>query len=330
MLTLNDKISLLVKLGAYLEADTEEWQEVKRRAVNANGWFTIEHINIAVNNIVQAFLQKDKLEQWVHSYTLPVTSLKVGVVAAGNIPLVCFHDVLCVFLSGHQLFLKLSSKDNVLFSHILRLLISWNESVSEYIHLAELLRDCHAYIATGSNNSARYFEQYFSKYPHVIRKNRTSVAILDGTETDAELDLLADDVFCYYGLGCRNVTQVCVPPHYDFQPLMKALARYKHFADHHKYKNNYDYHLALYLLNRVPYLTNESVLLVENEMAFSAVSVLHYRYYAGKATLLEGLQESEQIQCIVGHGHIPFGQSQQPSLSDYADGVDTMNFVCSL
>lgn len=191
-------------------------------------------------------------------------------------------------------------------------------------------KGCDAYIATGSNNTARYFEQYFGKYPHIIRRNRTSVALLDGAETDEELKLLASDVFTYFGLGCRNVTQLYLPEGYDMERLLKIFSLHEDMMMHHKYKNNYDYYLAIYLLNKVPYLTNGSLLMVENELPFSAVSVLHYQYYKDKNAALKKLEDSEDIQCIVGEGNVPFGAAQKPSLSDYADGVDTMSFLCGM
>jgi hypothetical protein len=249
---------------------------------------------------------------------------------AGNIPLVGFHDFLCGFLSGHTIFMKLSSKDEVLLRHLIEKLIEWEPEVAAQIHIADNLKNCDAYIATGSNNTARYFEQYFGKYPHIIRKNRTSVAILEGDETEDELYALAKDVFTFYGLGCRNVTQVCVPRGYDFATLQQVFQRYDEYILHHKYKNNYDYHYAIYLLNRVPHISNGSLLMVENELPFSAVSVLHYRYYDDMQALARELEQRNDIQTIVGRGFTPFGAAQVPSLSDYADGVDTMAFLCSL
>jgi hypothetical protein len=249
---------------------------------------------------------------------------------AGNIPLVGFHDFLCGFISGHKLLLKLSSKDTVLMAHLIKKLSEWEPAVLRQVHTAEMLKGCDAYIATGTNNTARYFEQYFGKYPHIIRRNRTSVAVLDGTESDEELSALGRDIFTYFGLGCRNVTQICVPQGYDFTPLLRTLEAYRGFVDHNKYRNNYDYHLALYLLNRVPYLDNGSLLLVENSLPFSAVSVLHYRYYDDPEAILNEFRGSPDIQAVIGHDAIPFGTAQRPGLNDYADGVDTMAFLCGL
>ncbi len=329
-LTLEERIDLLCRLGEHMASDAADWQEAKRRAAGANQWFTPEHIEMAVANIVSEFLEKDKLLSWTGQYPMPEQPRNVGVVMAGNIPLVGFHDLLCAFVAGHNVFIKLSSKDEVLMKYLVGWMAAQEPRVADQLNIAERLTGCDAYIATGSNNTARYFEQYFGKYPNIIRSNRTSVAILDGSETDEELAALADDVYLYYGLGCRNVTQVCVPRDFDFARLLRAFDRYSHYADLNKYKNNYDYHLAIYLLNRVPYMSNESLLMVENALPFSAVSVLHYRYYDNKEELLSELQASNDIQAITGKGFIPFGSAQRPCLSDYPDGVDTMAFLCSL
>lgn len=329
-MNLQKRIETLGRLGEYILANGEEWQQAQELAIARNAWFTPEHIALAARNIATQFLVREKLEAWVAAYALPASPKKVGIVMAGNIPLVGFHDFLCGFVSGHHTHIKLSEKDAVLLPHLVRKMAEWEREVTDYVHFSEMLKHCDAYIATGSNNSARYFEQYFGKYPHIIRRNRTSVAVLDGTETEAELALLGEDVFLHFGLGCRNVTALCVPKNYDFTPLLSTLKRYEHYMNHNKYHNNYDYHLALYLLNRVPYLSNESVLMVENELPFSAVSVLHYQYYSDKESLLKNLRDSKDIQAILGHDALAFGSAQMPALSDYADGIDTMAFLYSL
>ena len=198
----------------------------------------------------------------------------VGVVMAGNIPLVGFHDFLCVFISGHIQTIKLSSKDDVLLKHLVEKMYSWEVTMQNYVSFASMLKGCDAYIATGSNNSAVYFDYYFSKYPSIIRRNRTSVAILTGDETKEELEKLSDDIHVYFGLGCRNVTKIFVPRGYDFVPLLQSFHAYKYFADHHKYKNNYDYNLSIMIMNNRFYMTNESTLLVENDSFFSPISQL--------------------------------------------------------
>lgn len=324
------RISLLVRLADYLQGNSEEWQDIKLRAADMNAWFTQGNIELAIHNICTRMLDADKLRAWMHGYSVTASPKRVGIVAAGNIPLVGFHDFLCGFMSGHINVLKLSSKDEILLKHIVGKLIEWQPQIAQQVIIADNLKGCYAYIATGSNNTARYFEEYFGKYPHIIRKNRTSVAMLDGTETPEELSLLMDDVFTYFGLGCRNVTQVCLPVGYDITLLMEASNKYIDIIHHHKYKNNFDYYLAIYLLNKVHYYTNNTLLMIENAIPFSAVSVLHYRFYDDKNALINELQNSEDIQCIVGHGLTPFGTAQSPTLTDYADGVDTMQFLTSL
>ena len=249
---------------------------------------------------------------------------------AGNIPLVGFHDLLTVFITGHKAIIKTSSKDKVLIRHIVDKLIEWETEISSFIRFEELLKGCEAYIATGSNNSSRYFEYYFGKYPHIIRKNKISIALLTGQETTVELEKLADDVFLYFGLGCRNITRIFVPAAYDFIPLLEAFKKYDYLIDHHKYKNNYDYNLAIHILNNKFYMTNGSVLLSENESFFSPISQLNYSFYSDWEKLISQLKEKEEIQCIVGKGHIPFSQSQRPAIYDYADGIDSMQFLLSL
>jgi len=329
-MNINRRIELLANLGEWMKLEDADWQQAWERATHKNAWFTVAQVRLAADNIARNFLNEADLRTWVEKYPSPSQVRTIGIVMAGNIPLVGFHDFLCGFISGHKLRIKLSSKDEVLLPYLVRKLAEWEPEVLEQVSFAEQLKNCDAYIATGSNNTSRYFEQYFSKYPHIIRRNRTSVAVLDGTETDEELQALAADVFLYYGLGCRNVTQVCVPDGYDFTILLNAFRSYEDLVNQHKYKNNYDYHLAIYLLNRVPYMTNEVVLLVENELPFSAVSVLHYRYYNDRQTLIGSLQQSTDIQVLVGHGLTPFGQAQSPMLSDYADGVDVMRFLTAL
>lgn len=329
-LSLSERIELLDALGHYMRSADDVWLAVKERAAQANPWFSPAHIEAATRGIAEQFLSAAGLRQLAAAYEMPQVPRTVGIVMAGNIPMVGFHDLLCGFMSGHNLALKLSSKDEVLMKHIVSKMISLAPALAGSITIAERLTGCDAYIATGSNNTARYFEQYFGKYPHIIRSNRTSVAVLDGSETDEELLALGNDIYLYYGLGCRNVTQVCVPRGYNFERLLNVLKAYNHYADFSKYKNNYDYHLAIYLLNRVPYMSNESLLMVENDLPFSAVSVLHYRYYDDKGALLAELNSNTDIQAIVGYGAIPFGEAQTPSLTDYADGVDTMKFLTGL
>ena len=249
---------------------------------------------------------------------------------AGNIPLVGFHDFLCAFITGHHQAIKLSDKDDVLLKHLVDKLCEWNPKVGNVVKTMDMLKDCDAYIATGSNNSARYFKYYFGRYPSVIRNNKTSVAILSGNETYGQLTSLADDVYAYFGLGCRNVTKVFAPKGYDFVMLLNAFKKYDHLAEITKYKNNYDYNLALLIMNNKYYMSNESIILTENESVFSPVSVLHYSFYEDKAALAKELKANEHIQCLVSDEEVAFGNTQKPGLYDYADGIDTMQFLLSL
>ena len=328
---LQNRIKLLQQLGNYLQDNTDEWQEIKQKAFQQNNWFTPEFINLAVKNITEQFLQEDKLNTWASHYHLDdnIGGKNIGIVMAGNIPLVGFHDFVCVFINGHGQTIKLSSKDDILLKHLVQKMYGWDASLQNTILFAEMLKGCDAYIATGSNNSARYFDHYFSKWPSIIRRNRTSAAILKGDETTVELEKLSDDIHTYFGLGCRNVTKIFVPKEYDFVPLLKSFHKYKYFADHNKYKNNYDYNLSIQLLNNRFYMTDESTLLVENESVFSPISQLNYSYYDTIEPVLISLEKSEEIQCIAGI-NVPFGKAQCPTLNEYADGIYTMQFLLTL
>ncbi len=333
MLNLQHRIDLLVQLGAYIRENKLEWQDTVARAQNENAWFIPEFTNLAANAIAGEFLTKQVLSSIATEYglpDLPVSRKTVGIVMAGNIPMVGFHDWLCVFLSGHIAHVKLSSKDRILLPFLIKQLIQWEPAVEKQTVFSDLLKGCDAYIATGSDNSSRYFTQYFGKYPNIIRKNRTSVAVLDGTESAEELDKLADDTHLYFGLGCRNVTKLYVPRGYSFEGMLGAMKKYGYFFDHSKYKNNYDYQLALHLLNNQYYMTNGSVLLSENNSIFSPISQLNYEFYEDRAELQQSLENNQGIQCVVGHGNIPFGGAQRPGWKDYADGVDTMTFLVTL
>jgi hypothetical protein len=329
-MNLQQRIGLLSRLGEYILSDNPSWLQAKERAFHENSWFIPAFIDLSASSIATQFLQKEVLEQWTAGQSFPQSSKTIGIVMAGNIPMVGFHDWLAVFISGKKAMIKLSSKDAVLIRHLTETMASWDPEVNQLIVFADMLKGCDAYIATGSNNSAGYFSYYFSKYPHIIRRNRTSVAILDGKETTEELEKLADDVYLYFGRGCRNVTKLFLPRGYDFVPLLNIFRKYNWMADHNKYKNNYDYNLALHVLNKKFYMTNDSLLLIEERHLFSPVSQVNYQYYDNKEDILQILQGNEELQCIIGRGFTPFGQSQNPAITDYADGVNTLEFLQQL
>jgi hypothetical protein len=332
-MNLQYRIDLFTRLGRYILSGDAEWLKAKDEASRTNNWFIPDFIDLATSAIAEFFLREDSLKDWVTKYKVPVVNYgpkTIGVAMAGNIPLAGFHDFLTVILSGHKIAIKLSSKDETLLKHLISKLTEWEPALKEFIKITTLLRGCDAYIATGSNNTSRYFEYYFGKYPHIIRRNRTSVAILEGNESPGELEKLADDVYLYFGLGCRNVTKLYVPQEYDFVPLLKTFKKYNFLADHHKYKNNYDYNLALLILNKQYYMSNESILLTEDASEFSPISRLNYEYYAAVQAVENRLSANADLQCIVGNGHIPFGQAQYPALDDFADGVNTMIFLLDL
>ena len=326
---LNERISAMAALGRYMASQDESWILARQSASIHNPWFIEPFVDMAVTQIRERFLDEQALTDWALEYGLPEehpAPKTVGLVMAGNIPLVGFHDMMCIFISGHRQRVKLSSRDEKLPTALVQWLHQQYPETQHLISIEDRLNGCDAYIATGSDNTARYFDYYFSPYPHLIRKNRTSIAVLDGTETPEELEKLSDDIQLYFGLGCRNVSQVRVPEGYDFVPLLQALRKYAFLAEEHKYRHNFDYYLTLQIMNNRFYMTNDSILLTEDASPFSPIGQVHYLHYADGADPVIGL-DPEKVQCIVGHGYVPFGQAQQPGLMDYADGVDTMDFL---
>jgi len=330
-MNLQARIKGFVTLGQQL-SDTNNTQliEAKSAAYQQNAWFLPEFIDQAIQQIREQFLQQKALEEWTAAYPSlsdNPTHLKVGIVMAGNIPLVGFHDLLSTLIAGHTAVVKRSSKDQVLMDFIIASLIEINPAFETQILVQEQLKNCDAYIATGGNTAGNYFEYYFGKFPHIIRKNKTSIAILDGTETLAELASLADDCMLYYGMGCRNVTQIWVPEGYDFIPFLNALKKYNYLQDQHKYKHNYDYQLALMMMGKKSYMDSGGVLMSENPSPFAAISQIHYQQYPLGSIPTFNLDE---IQCVVGKTQLPFGSLQKPLLDQYADGVDSLAFLSSL
>jgi hypothetical protein len=331
-MNLQERKDLLVQLGHFMQTDDEAWQAAKRKATNENPWFLPEFIQLSVNNICRRFLTEETLQLFINHYQLTDNPApkKVGIVMAGNIPLVGFHDLLCTFMTGHYAVIKPSAKDQAMIDFLVKKMKEWKSAADPYFTVSFMLKDCDAYIATGSNTSSTYFDYYFAKYPHIIRRNRTSVAVLTGNESAEELEALADDVYQYFGLGCRNVTKIFVPRDYNFEPLLERFRKYNYLFDYQKYKNNYDYILAVNLLNRKYYMSNGSLLLVEEPSPFSPISQLNYEFYDDVETVNKKLSENESIQCVVGKTGLPFGGAQQPGICDYADGVDTIRFLMDL
>jgi len=330
-MNLQARIKGFVALGQQL-SDTNNALliEAKSAAYQQNAWFLPEFIDQAILQIREQFLQQTALEEWVDLYPSiadQATQIKVGIVMAGNIPLVGFHDLLSTLIAGHIAIVKRSSKDQVLMDFIIASLIKINPAYEAQILVQEQLKNCDAYIATGGNTAGNYFEYYFGKFPHIIRKNKTSIAILDGNETLAELAALADDCMLYYGMGCRNVTQIWVPEGYDFIPFLNALKKYNYLQDQHKYKHNYDYQLALLMMRKQLYMDSGGVLMSENPSPFAAISQIHYQQYPmGTIPTFD----MDEIQCIVGKNQLPFGSLQKPLLTQYADGVDSLAFLSGL
>ncbi len=339
-MNLEQRISALARLGEQLLQPDDYLDAVIHRTHYNNNWFTKENQELAIRAIATQFLDKNKLEKWAAAYSIPeiLSELHtVGMVMAGNLPLVGFHDLVCTFVAGHRAKIKLSDKDKFLLPYLLQLLEKYTPGTSDFFEVAEQINGVDAVIATGSNNSARYFEAYFGKYPHIIRKNRNAVAVLDGTETEDDFHALGKDVFRFFGLGCRNVSKLYLPKGYHFAALMERLHDYKELANHSKFRNNFDYNLALLMLNQVPYFNNGCIILAENKAIASRIATLHYEFYEDKAALeAELTSRNEEIQCIVAKPDllslptISFGKSQEPSLSDYPDGVDVMAFLCEL
>ncbi|WP_339627029.1 acyl-CoA reductase [uncultured Maribacter sp.] len=346
----NLTIEAFVKLGDFLRTFCEfiksdknseyiinEWTASFKAEIEMakhyNGWFSEE-------NCIYAFqewgnlLSRENLEAWLKNYDLTSNKEKVvALIMAGNIPLVGFHDLLCVLVTGNKALVKLSSNDQKLIPLIINYLKSIQPYFEERVNFTkEKLEHYDAVIATGSNNTARYFEYYFGKKPHIIRKNRNSIAVLNGNESGEELTALGEDIFRYFGLGCRSVSKIFIPINYDIDTFFKAIFPYNHIINHNKYANNYDYNKAVYLMSEFKILDNGFLILKEEDSYGSPIASLFYEHYENLEELRSKLKlEKDKIQCIVSSGfvddEISFGQTQKPSLSDYADGIDTVNFL---
>ena len=327
-----------VKVASVLQNDLffDDFASLIVLSQSYNGWFTPEQVKFSVQSWAKA-LTEDNLNQWISNYDFSkIEPKKVGLVLAGNIPLVGFHDFVSVLISGHDVLVKTSSNDQHLLKFLAKYLIAIQPELNSKITFVEgKLEGFDAVIATGSNNTARYFEYYFKDKPSIIRKNRNSVAVLDGTETFEDLVGLGEDIFRYFGLGCRNVSKLFVPKGYNFDNFFKAMYEYRDVIQYEKYANNYDYNKAVFLMSNFQLLDNEFLTIKEDVSYASPISSVFYEFYENLEEIATRLNaDAEQIQCVVSKNLIPnsvaFGQTQQPRLWDYADNVDTLAFLNNL
>lgn len=348
-MTLKQREEAFVQLGLFINRHfSNEWLPKEERfhkdllkltsiAFTYNGWFTPENINQALKGIGQMLNSKD-LSDFSEKVTEIKLSKTIAVIMAGNIPAVGFHDMMCVLLSGHNILIKVSSDDPALIPFLAGMLIYFEPQMASKINFSEnKLSDFDAVIATGSDNTAKYFEYYFGKYPHIIRKNRSSIAILNGQETKEELCLLGKDIFDYYGLGCRNVSKLYVPTGYKFDTLFEAIYDFKYVLDNKKYNNNYEYNRAIYLLDLIPFLDNNFLMIREHQDLHAPTSVLFYETYSNQNDVVNKITPlKDNIQCIVSNFEIKdlktiaLGKTQLPSIFDFADDVNTIEFLNTL
>lgn len=330
----NEIIDALVMVFDDLKNDEETKNDLFARAKAKNAWFSIENLSFSLNEWTKS-LNANNLNAFCSKYNFTENPKNIGIIMAGNIPMVGFHDLLCVLLSGHNAKVKLSSDDEVLIPFIAEQLIKNLPELSARIQFVERIKDVDAVIATGSDNTARYFHSYFGHLPNIIRKNRTSIAVLDGSESQEQLFELGKDIYTYFGLGCRNVTSLLIPENYNLSTLLTALEPYVYLMDHHKYANNYTYHKAIWLMDNTVHYDNGFMLFKEDTNLHAPLSTLFYKRYKDDKEVDQYLKEHQnQIQCIVSTdsqwSDIEPGNSQSPALNDYADQIDVMHFLNNL
>lgn len=345
---LTKRIDAFAELGKILKGFIDEKEpdnahhNILQKAISEakaeNQWF-IEKFSLKSIEGLCIWLKKDVLTNWISKYKInnPTKVKTIGIVMAGNIPLVGFHDLMCVLLSGNKARIKQSSKDNKLIKAIIDILVDIESGFKESIIFCDSqLKGFDAIIATGSNNSSRYFDYYFGKYPNIIRKNRNSIAILKGDEKREQLYALANDIFMYFGLGCRNVSKIYIPEGFDLPGLINCFKNYEILSEHVKFSNNYIYNKSLLLMDNTPFYDTGFALLSENTGLYSPVSVLYYEYYKNIETIKQRIAiDKQNLQCVVSNygitsNDVDFGQTQNPDINDYADNVDTMKFLESL
>lgn len=318
-------------LSRFTKNDVTELNQLIVAQKNHNGWFTEEIVRKALLGLSEMMNSKD-LTNWLTNYTFTENPKKVLLIMAGNIPLVGFHDLLCVWLSGNHAQIKLSSDDKILLPSILDLVSEVHPEIKSYYTIESgKIEHSEAVIATGSDNSNLYFEKYFGHMPSLFRKNRTSIAIIQGNETKTDLVNLGMDIFHFFGKGCRNVSYLLIPEHFNLNDFFEAVLPYYEIVNHKKYGNNYDYNRAILLLNQETFLDNNFVIVKESDKLFSPISMIHFSRYKDESEISEFIQNNkDNIQIILGKNYIPFGQGQYPKLWDYADGIDTMKWLNSL
>lgn len=338
------RIDAFVLLGDRMLAELDEHSTLDFTIAQAgvlNPWFTKGCVENAIRSIAARWLNYESINSWLSTYNFaqltPKKPKRVGVIMAGNVPLVGFHDMLCVLMSGNRFIGKFSSKDSCLMGAIVQMLVKIEPELDDFIEITEnQLKNFEAVIATGSNSTSRYFDFYFRNYPSIIRKHRNSIAVLTGNESDDDLERLSNDIFMYFGLGCRNVSKVFVPQKYNMVPLLDSFSKWKCAINHNKYANNYEYSRAIFAMNQVKHLDTGYLLVTESDRIESAVGVLNYQRYNDISEVSDFIRlNADRIQCVVGNsgacaGEIAFGEAQNPQIADYADGVDTMNFLIGL
>jgi hypothetical protein len=336
-LTKEGVIVALEKLGKFMANPDQDFISIIESAQSKNGWFTAQSIDKALQSLSNMLILSD-LEIWLSNINPTNAPKKIGLILAGNIPLVGFHDVITVLATGNIALIKMSSSDDQLLPALLKKLISFEPAFSNRIEYTERLKDFDAIIATGSNNTGRYFDYYFGKVPNIIRKNRNSVAILNGQETTEELTALGHDIFDFFGLGCRNISKIYFPKDYPIKNFFEGIESYQPIINHFKYNNNYDYNKSIYLVNGVHHYDNGFLLVKADENLVSPLAVLFYAEYTDLKEIEASLTLQEnQIQCVITNADldiqknkIAFGQSQNPKLWDYADDIDTLAFLGGL
>lgn len=344
---LEQRLINLASMGAFMLTDDEARRGAIALAEIQNGWFTAPNSLQMLNGIAKDWLNITALQDFVAPYAAGLADLpsrRLGLVLAGNIPFVGLHDVICGYIAGCDMQIKLSEKDSALMQWVLGFLQKQPAAGASIQIVEKLNPPFDRVIATGSDSSSLYFEQYFGKYPHIIRKNRNSIAILTGKETDAEIKALGLDIFRYFGLGCRSVSKLYLPEGFDFVPLMRRLDLYRDIINHVKYCNNFDYNRSIYLVNKVPHYTNDCIMMLESAQPMSRIATMHYEFYTGYLDLSEKISQwIPQLQCGVASDEVrmellnydelaelpmlPFGQSQNPTLNDFADNIDTLQFL---